>query len=468
MTDTKRNLEEFLDPSLAHDDKKAHTKPGRKPLDTEPKSKRTAQNRAAQRAYRERKERKMKDLEDQVASLEDANIKAATEADLLRAQIDLLKSELARHRGHSDFSDLKLPTSVKKLSNPATSSLKPHQVADFPWANTNSATKDNKENGQPLPDLVSGSSSSTSPNDNTLVSPESNASDSTSNPLTNLSPQNQFNISPNYDEQLDPFCVKLSEACGNKNVPVPKYRRTSGSVPPYQERKKLTSPNSSSNIQENTPAFPNSHTLFSPTDSNSDPFFNDPSNYNFPLNDGNAGNDPLSFLNDNNFDLSMAFGNPTNDFNVKKEEFDPTNDPVAGITSEQSAYDPFEPVNTDFNFNEFVKSSLPSEMSSKSNSVSDAPRSTLSMTSHNTMSPALKEANNENDSSDDNEVVPAPEQTIRCSEIWDRVTLHPRYTDIDIDGLCNELKSKAKCSENGVVLDARDVNRLIEQSALRR
>ncbi|KAK6462262.1 Bzip transcription factor Pap1 bound To Dna, partial [Scheffersomyces coipomensis] len=66
----------------------------RKPIETEPKSKRTAQNRAAQRAYRERKERKMKDLEDKVKNLEDKNIKVTTEADFLKAQVEMLKKEL--------------------------------------------------------------------------------------------------------------------------------------------------------------------------------------------------------------------------------------------------------------------------------------------------------------------------------------------------------------------------------------
>ena len=36
---------------------------------------------AAQRAYRERKERKMKELEDKVRLLEDANVRALTETD---------------------------------------------------------------------------------------------------------------------------------------------------------------------------------------------------------------------------------------------------------------------------------------------------------------------------------------------------------------------------------------------------
>lgn len=451
MTDTKREFADVSDPSLAHDDKKVHTKPGRKPLATEPKSKRTAQNRAAQRAYRERKERRMKDLEDQVAALEDANIKAATEADLLRAKIDLLKNELARHRGHSDFSDLQLPTLVGKLSHPQKAGTK--ATAEFPWSKNNlSESNSRSDSAQHLPDLVSGSSSLTLPNENPLVLPGSSDSNS-NNVFTNLSPQNQFNTTASYDEQLDPFCVKLNEACGNKNMPEPKYRRTSGSVPPYDEKKKSPS-------KQLDPSPPNM--LFTPTDQAYDPFFNDSHNYNLNA-DATPGYDPLSFLNDNNFDLLMAFGNPTNDFNRKDDVDHP--DPVAGLTTEQSAYDPFEPVNTDFNFNEFVKSSLPSEVSSKSNSLSDAPRSTLSMTSHNTADP-IKEA--PEDSNSDNEVVPAPAKTIRCSEIWDRVTAHPRYSEIDIDGLCNELKSKAKCSEHGVVLDARDVNPLIDQCALRR
>ena len=104
MADVKRAYSQFDTPS-DHVDKKLHTKPGRKPIETEPKSKRTAQNRAAQRAYRERKERKMKDLEDKVLLLEEQNIKVATESDFLKAQVDMLKQELARYRGTTDLLD---------------------------------------------------------------------------------------------------------------------------------------------------------------------------------------------------------------------------------------------------------------------------------------------------------------------------------------------------------------------------
>lgn len=67
-------------------------------------------------------------------------------------------------------------------------------------------------------------------------------------------------------------------------------------------------------------------------------------------------------------------------------------------------------------------------------------------------------SNSEDVNDNDNEVVPSKEGSLlRCSEIWDRITTHPKYSDIDVDGLCSELMAKAKCSERGVVINAEDV-----------
>ncbi|KAF9972563.1 DNA-binding transcription factor yap1, partial [Modicella reniformis] len=57
--------------SAQMDGKPAPKKAGRKPLTTEPTNKRKAQNRAAQRAFRERKEKYVKSLEDRIKELED-------------------------------------------------------------------------------------------------------------------------------------------------------------------------------------------------------------------------------------------------------------------------------------------------------------------------------------------------------------------------------------------------------------
>jgi len=69
-----------------------------------------------------------------------------------------------------------------------------------------------------------------------------------------------------------------------------------------------------------------------------------------------------------------------------------------------------------------------------------------------------------NDDSED-EVVPAddPKQMLSCNKIWDRISSHPRFVsgELDMDGLCSELRSKAKCSEVGVVVAENDVQEVL-------
>ncbi|KAL8628227.1 hypothetical protein Q9189_006080 [Teloschistes chrysophthalmus] len=74
-------------------------KPGRKPLNSsEPTTKRKAQNRAAQRAFRERKERHLKDLEAKVEDLEKASEATNHENGRLRATVDRLNNEVKEYR----------------------------------------------------------------------------------------------------------------------------------------------------------------------------------------------------------------------------------------------------------------------------------------------------------------------------------------------------------------------------------
>ncbi|KAL9002334.1 MAG: hypothetical protein Q9188_004722 [Gyalolechia gomerana] len=78
---------------------KNNKKPGRKPLNSsEPTTKRKAQNRAAQRAFRERKERHLKDLEAKVEDLEKASEATNHENGRLRATVDRLSTEVKEYR----------------------------------------------------------------------------------------------------------------------------------------------------------------------------------------------------------------------------------------------------------------------------------------------------------------------------------------------------------------------------------
>ncbi|AET39144.1 bZIP transcription factor Ecym_4064 [Eremothecium cymbalariae DBVPG len=90
-------------------------KPGRKPLDTEAKNRRTAQNRAAQRAFRERKERKMKDLEDKVRKLEEQRLQSEREVQSLRNQVVSLLRELKKYRPGSPVLQEPEPTGDEEI-----------------------------------------------------------------------------------------------------------------------------------------------------------------------------------------------------------------------------------------------------------------------------------------------------------------------------------------------------------------
>jgi AP-1-like factor len=455
--DVKRALsEESEEPEDMHDGKKQHyPKPGRKPIETEPKSKRTAQNRAAQRAYRERKEKRMKELEDKVKLLESQNIQVVTESDYLKAQVDLLKGELSRYRG-GRINDVNLPTKVGHLSHPHSkssinasgssssllsssntnpSTVSPEMSVEFPWGAKGFQQKQPHElNFLNLPDLVGGkggSSSSSLPLDNNgnLILPESSHSLS-----TNPGPTG-FDFGIKFEEQVDPFCAQLNEACGTKENPIPKFKNQ----PVYTHDLPFAA------LAENKRDTSETNFL-------SDPLFNgDAINYDFPTDtkapvNGNGDYaDPLALLNDNdNFDVSLAFGD-----NFSK--YSPGFDPISLLTNEESIYDPLKERNlsyptkdANFDVNDYVQSNASGTISS--------------------LSPDIKSSAA---AEEDSEIVPAPEETVKCSEIWDRITSHPRYTDIDIDSLCSELKSKAKCSEKGVVINSSDVNKLLERSVLK-
>ncbi|SJL05348.1 uncharacterized protein ARMOST_08715 [Armillaria ostoyae] len=86
--------------------------------------KRKEQNRAAQRAFRERKEKHVKDLEDKVAALEARNDQTTTENENLRDLLARLQSEnMALKQGSFTFQVPK--TAGRSIPSPSTSTLSP-------------------------------------------------------------------------------------------------------------------------------------------------------------------------------------------------------------------------------------------------------------------------------------------------------------------------------------------------------
>jgi AP-1-like factor len=431
-------------------------KPGRKPLETEPKNKRTAQNRAAQRAFRERKERKMKELEEKISTLEDEKKSASTESEFLRLQVQILTQELAKHRGTADLSDLNIPTlsstssasehssqfspngsesTLKTLGdivNGEDSSKQPQFAFEFPWSRKGSVPSVAKSTTKSPASLPSSSTN----NAPTLASDESTTCSSESSPFDLYThddhgdlplfnkvktkiPEQEFNFNEHFDEGVSDFCSDLNTACGNKQNPIPQAKAQMTDFcsdlntacgnkqnPIPLAKAQMTAPVETLREEEHTKVV----------------------------------EDPLSFLNESSLDFSFGTFDPTlafaNDFNDVFDEQQQESDPLSGLVSEESAYDPF---------GMFTDSKVVERRASK-------PALPPVMT------PTLK-------IDEASEVVPSHEgKLMKCTEIWDRITSHPKYADIDIDGLCSELRSKAKCSDKGVVIDYADVSKMIQKN----
>jgi AP-1-like factor len=346
-----------VDPSVPA---KKPGKPGRKIDNTEPVSKRKAQNRAAQRAFRERKEKHLKDLEDRVAELETESRSKNNENKFLKDQVTRLENELKKYRSSRN----------SNVSVPSTDGSKKFTF-EFPFFASNEdklpATSGNLQldKSSPLsfnqsPSLISDSSSS-------QPTPETADTES--------------------------FCDKLNLACGTTENPIPLAASNPQSTLDQVVINSQKPPSPLLKVSKNLPGsdMQNAANMISP------PIFE------------------LDFLSE--------YRDPIFD----KEYFSS----IDGLTTEVSVFDPLEPAN----------------LQNSNISASRQP-----MTAQET-APVL---------TPDEDTVPAKtENMLGCTAIWDRISAHPKFSNLDIDGLCAELRTKAKCSETGVVISEPDVNKAI-------
>lgn len=480
---------------------KPPTKPGRKPLTSEPKNKRTAQNRAAQRAFRERKERRMLELEEKVKALEEEKVQIANESELLRMQVKTLMKKLGKA---NDDAEVEFDNSVD-LGNPDP--VRSDSFSDRSQANLSSNSS--------ISSTTPGSSNS---GEDVYHFPKLNGISSTSNNNTLLlrDKLNNKSYKDHYDEQI--FCQELGGVCGNSKNPNPKIRAknlTSASSSPtnlFTSASSLTSPSLISNSDLNLNS--KSNTFKSPVTMNTQQISSDqrilsnlgtssistsnslfgesPENLDNVAGQTNSiwtvssGLDSYAFLDSNpskNDEMNFIFDNEnkviddTNNLIQSKPEafqldinsalFNYDNDSGNDL-DEKTSIDKGNNnsdirdllVGIDFNNdnNEEDDDDVFKDLMKLSDETNNNTQSLSNPTGEIHIQP------NSLTSFEDNEKVPdTTKNMMPCSQIWERIASHPRFTDLDIDNLCDELKQKAKCSESGVVVDGKDVGKLLRK-----
>jgi AP-1-like factor len=373
-----------MDSGSDETESKPKKKPGRKMMMTEPANKRKAQNRAAQRAFRERKEAHVKGLETRVTELEELTENKDKENQQLKTQIQALQAELMAFRGQN----FNFNFSVKNVQNPSTL--------------TNGTTVRNpfQSNG-----VQRAQQSSPSPSSGSIT--DGSAFRSGQSSLA-TSPENDINknATPNIDIPFDLFS---SNPAGATKFPT--------------------------NSNNTTPLF--STDLFnnsSATTSTSTPLFRqDTTTQTSPILDSFAQTLASLTQNQSPQNLSNGFNltMPSSTSTAPLTTFSPTstsnlfdmNDPLFNTWRDNS-------ISTTDNDNFDIFDTMFSSMSPGAFNLVDTTGLTDFITDSpvQTTQPAAVDSNN-----------PIP-----CPSLWEKVTNHPKFDDINIDDLCAEMKAKAK------------------------
>ncbi|PWY83817.1 PAP1-domain-containing protein [Aspergillus sclerotioniger CBS 115572] len=437
-------------------DEKAAKKPGRKPLTSEPTSKRKAQNRAAQRAFRERKEKHLKDLETKVDELQAASDNANQENGLLRAQIERLQVELREYRkrlswmttGNGVSAMSAIPGAYSKgaygLQNNDFMFDFP-KFGDLPGShifNNGQLTKTQQN--------TKGEQPSATPRNESRVPgvvsrPQSTAAGRTSNAMSQQG----------------------STPASLRNTPkVSIYSSTSQSGSTH-DSSSTDSPSSSSDSHQSQ--------CVSSNGTSPEPSINSPA-----IKAHNHGShDSCTYTTINGEEsfcaqLGMACGNINNPIPAVRHNSqsasntpsqDTTHEDVSGldVLAQQNGgqFDPVlfgdwrEPQDAILSqdFGTFFDDAFPlPDLGSPSHNLTEAA----------TQQAPKKDLIAEIDSKLDEEVVPGEDKAkmLSCTKIWDRLQSMEKFRngELDVDHLCSELRMKARCSEGGVVVNQQDVD----------
>ncbi|KAK3381343.1 transcription factor PAP1-domain-containing protein [Podospora didyma] len=410
---------------------KVAKKPGRKPLTTEPSSKRKAQNRAAQRAFRERKEKHLKDLETKVEELEKASEAANHENDLLRAKVDKMTVELTEYK--------------KRVSSMSTGRPTAQQSSATPWGNilTNNLNDVNFQfefpkfgtlPGPPAANSATKSFSVPTPpkrSDSTQLSPNSTGKDSVS--PANSTSYSQIGLDTQTKEDLASLTAGLfspplstnGKGSGGSTASLDSHFSMGGGT-------STSSPSASSNSNMGGS---NSSCGTSP-----EPFTQSPTAFK-PLDTLSTIGEEQPAQDFGNIDMNGFNWLPQNNFQFDPQLFGDYREPQDNVLA------------TGFD-DSFFNDAFEMDFTTPYNLPVTTPAAPKNAAPKKDLMAQIDDAKNSDEG-----------QVLTCNKIWEKLQDCPRVQsgDFDLDGLCSDLQKKAKCSGTGAVVDEQDFKNVMRK-----
>ncbi|QIX01904.1 hypothetical protein AMS68_007421 [Peltaster fructicola] len=485
---------------------KGAKKPGRKPLTSEPTTKRKAQNRAAQRAFRERKEAHLKDLETKVSELTKSSEADKHENGLLRAQVDRLQVELREYRKRLSLngSSVKrsptlpatqsrnqmgfqfefpkfgsLPAAQILAGNTITPPLSAHSPVSTNLNSQGQLSRHNSEGRSLSPtatNQLSQASSRMSSVDPAGLLPYS-TSDNMHGFASTLPQMGKSNNDP-FGDLFSPSILKsVNAGAGNSYFAndstnsVSNGGDSTAGIPDNRVFRFNSTSVGSDSASPSMSSLSQGHTANSSCGTSPEPVNDSPATKLKTMESTNE-NAQFSFTDLPNQSLTndINFANLDN-FNVPQiDTFDPvlfgdyrdTNDNIVGGGDFTGGFfnDSFDGSTLDFG----SPSNLFGILSPAAPQVSNATTPSRNL---------ISECDKVRDGGDDDYGLPGtkkttkPEQSnlVSCTKIWSQLQSNPDFQDgkFDLDGLCSELRTKARCSESGLMVDSNHVEAALKK-----
>ncbi|CAK7205532.1 DNA-binding transcription factor yap1 [Sporothrix eucalyptigena] len=451
---------------------KVPKKPGRKPLTSEPSSKRKAQNRAAQRAFRERKEKHLKDLETKVAELEKASETANNENGILRAQVEKMTVELNEYKKRMELLSRSRSTypqggrqvfgnSMINNINDVSFQFEFPKFGQLPGptaTTTSPSTTNTNGNSPALSSYKRGLSFDTlnTPSPNELPGLSTSATSNANSPSESTNGLKKITTKEDLSKLSNVFTPPLS------NVNAANTSRSS------MDSGSTSSPSASSH----TNTAPSSSCGTSPEPYTQSPMGFKPVDTMTTIGEEQAAmfantNTNQDFSQFANVDINdMSWLNNQTNFQFDPQLFGDYREPQENILAGGGFDDSF------FNDALEVDFTTPFNM---------APNPLITTTAKANSLIAQIDAAKEGEFSSSSiagrtgippvPTLPATGALLTCNKIWERLQNCPKVQngDFDLDGLCSDLQKKAKCSGSGAVVDEKDfkfvMNKYLDKDA---